>query len=190
MEKVKVFISSTQVDLQPERNAVEKLIQELGYECLRAEKHIAPAKSPKETCREMARTCDIYIGIYGGRYGFIDKELGVSVTEMEYDEARKDDTKKLLIYIKEDGKCKPRQRKFLNKVEDFHDGYFRHDFFSSTRKLSEQVRNDLAAWVVQRIRKFKQMERDLLTMRDKVDAIRSYYGRMVEAQNLSKDIIL
>ena len=100
MERVRVFLSSTQTDLQPERDGAEAVIARLGHECLRAETHDAPGSSPEEVCRRLARDCDIYVGVFGGRYGDRVSALGCSATEMEYREARTSNPKKVFVYVK------------------------------------------------------------------------------------------
>jgi hypothetical protein len=71
MDRLKVFLSSTQRDLQAERASAEAVIDELGHDCLRAETFDSPGTSSEDACRHMARSCDVYIiGIFGPRYGF------------------------------------------------------------------------------------------------------------------------
>ena len=84
MDQLKLFISSTQKDLQEERNSVRAAVEQLGHTCLRAETYSAPGASPKTACTLMARECDVYVGVFGSRYGFVVPELGISATEMEF----------------------------------------------------------------------------------------------------------
>jgi tetratricopeptide (TPR) repeat protein len=113
MGRLRVLISSTQNELKAERDAVEAVVADLGCECVRAETHAAPGLSPEEACREMARTCDAYVGIFGGRYGFTVPNLGCSATEMEYREARLTDPRKVLVYVKDATEIEEEQRRFL-----------------------------------------------------------------------------
>lgn len=190
MERIRVFISSTQIDMQPERDAVEAVVKRLGHECLRAETYIAPAKSPIKVCREMACKCDVYIGIYGRRYGSLDPQLKLSVTEIEYDEARNDDPNKILIYIKQEPEYESRQQNFLARIQDFQHGYFRHNFFSNTDELTQQVESDLIAWVSERVHKLKKVELDMRSLRIKLEFIQNYYKQIGELQGLPKEILL
>jgi hypothetical protein len=190
MDRIRVFISSTQVDMQPERNVVESVINKLGCECLRAETHTAPAKSPVEACRGMARDCDIYVGVYGERYGSVDDGIGISITEMEYDEARAENSGKLLVYIKQQDEYELRQRQFLAKVQDFHIGYFRHEFFGTLDKLCQQVESDLVSWVAERVHKVKSIEKELRLLKIKTATLQNYYRQVGELQNLPKEILL
>ncbi len=138
----------------------------------------------------MAQSCHIYLGIFGGRYGFIDPELNISVTEMEYNEARKDDPKKILIYIKRKQKYDSKQKKFLKRIQDFNKGYFRHEYFSTTKDLNKQIRKDLVNWIAGRINGYSQMKKDLDSMKSKDKAITTHYQQLAKVHNLSKDILL
>src|ERR1017187_2323201 len=101
MERLKVFLSSTQRDLQLERDGAEALVSELGHECLRAETLDAPGCSPLDACKAMAEQCDIYVGIFGCNYGFRVPQFGISATEMEYRTARSADPGKIFVYVKD-----------------------------------------------------------------------------------------
>ena len=168
MDKVRVFISSTQSDLQVERDRVEFVIAELGYDCLRAETHAAPGVSPEQASRDMARSSDIYIGIFSGRYGFVVPRLGCSATEMEYREARLSGPGKIFVYVKNATDIDAQQMRFLSEVQDFSDGYFSHNRFENPAQLGEQLKQDLVAWTSRRIRDAVAKEIEVRALRDKV----------------------
>jgi hypothetical protein len=46
-------------------------------------------RTPKHVCLERVRSSDVYLGIFGMRYGSVDEETGQSITELEYREARR-----------------------------------------------------------------------------------------------------
>ncbi len=190
MEKIRVFMSSTQKDLQPERDAVESVIGKLGYECLRAESHSAPGKSPKEACCDMARICDIYVGVYGKSHGSIDSELGLSITEMEFNEAKAENSRKVMIYIKKQDEYEPRQQEFLKRVQDFSTGYFRHERFETLEHLQWQVESDLITWVAERVHQAVALQKEAQALRLKVQTLQSYYRQLGEQQNIPREILL
>ncbi len=68
-EKLTIFISGTMRDLPTERERVAATIRGMGLEPIWAEKRGAIDRSPREECEWMARTCDVYLGLYGLRYG-------------------------------------------------------------------------------------------------------------------------
>jgi hypothetical protein len=100
--QMRIFISSTWEDLQPERNALEKLLRRLdrpsfvGMEFFGSRPEIS-----KEVCMKEVDDSDIYLGIIGFRYGTIDHETGKSFTELEYRRAMHNRIP-CLIYIKSD----------------------------------------------------------------------------------------
>ncbi len=95
---MRVYLSSTLNDLGPEREAVRKA---LGGHCTVVESYTADERSVRESCLADVAGCDIYIGIIGGRYGFIPSGESFSITELEYQEARKHKLP-TLICIKDD----------------------------------------------------------------------------------------
>ena len=93
---VPVFISSTWLDLKPEREAVEAALQRMretkyaGMEYFGSRDEDTRSTSLAEVDRSR-----VYVGIFGGRYGS-------GITEAEYRRARE---RKLpcFIYVKEEG---------------------------------------------------------------------------------------
>ena len=116
----------------------------------------------------MARTCDIYVGIFAGGYGFRVPRLGCSATEMEYREARLSGPGKVFVYVKDATNIEDEQRRFLTEVQDFSDGYFRHERFQSAAQLRDQFKQDLVAWTSRRIREALAKEVEVRALRDKV----------------------
>ncbi len=81
-----VFVSSTYLDLVPERRAVIQALLEL--ECIPAGMEMFPAADEDQwsLIKDVIDSCDYYIVIVGGRYGSVTEE-GISFTEMEYEYA-------------------------------------------------------------------------------------------------------
>jgi len=184
MERLKVFISSTQKDLQQERSSAEEIIADLGHDCLRAETLDSPGTSSEDVCRAMSSNCDIYIGIYGGRYGFKIPKLDISATEMEYREARNNNPGKVFIYIKESEEIDSEQKRFLEEVQDFSNGYFRHEKFKNSNQLAEQIRRDLITWTTRKVRQALLKEIEAKALRDKV----AHLSRVMELYGIPGDL--
>jgi Domain of unknown function (DUF4062) len=184
MERLKVFLSSTQSDLQAERNGAEALVAELGHNCLRAETFDSPGTSPEETCKALARSCDIYIGIFGPRYGFVVPHLGISATEMEYREARTSDPSKIFVYVQDNAAIDGDQDRFLREVQGFSDGYFRHQKFADCAELKEQIRRDVITWTTQKVRESLRKQIELRALRDKV----AHMSRVMELYGIPEDL--
>ena len=87
MEKrYQIFVSSTYVDLQDERQQVLQALMEM--DCIPAGMELFPAADEEqwEFIKRVIDDCDYYLLIIGGKYGSLSKE-GLSYTEMEYDYA-------------------------------------------------------------------------------------------------------
>ena len=184
MDQLQIFISSTQKDLQPERDAVENLIGELGHLCLRAEKYDSPGTSPHDACRAMARNCDIYLGIFGKGYGYKVPSLDISATEMEFREACEQNQKKIFVYVKDTNKVDRRQQRFLKDVQSFSDGYFRHAKFKNPSELITQVRRDVITWTTRQIRRLLEKEIEAKALRDKV----AHLSRVMELYGVPEEL--
>ncbi len=184
MERLKVFISSTQKDLQQERNSAEEIIAKLGHDCLRAETFDSPGFSSEDACRIMSSNCDIYIGIYGERYGSIVPKLGISATEMEYKEARSHNPGKVFVYIKKVDNIDLEQKKFLEEVQNFSNGYFRHEKFRDPNQLAEQIHRDLITWTTQKVRQALWKEIEAKALRDKV----AHLSRVMTLYGIPEDL--
>lgn len=169
------MISSTQKDLQPERDAIDRYIISAGFEPLRSETHAAMGLSSEEVCMRMAEECHLYIGILGFRYGYIPKDSDVSVTEMEYRKARAISPGKILIYMKytDDDSCiDDEQKRFRTDVEDFRLGYFRHDKFATLNELVFQIKRDIPAWLAQRLDLLERMRKENTILENNLDTLR------------------
>ncbi|MBM4431011.1 MAG: DUF4062 domain-containing protein, partial [Chloroflexi bacterium] len=148
MDVLRVFISGTQIDLGPERQAVERAIGDIKWEAVRAETYGSQPMPSRAACQEMVERSDIYLGLYGQRYGWVIPADDLSVTEFEFNEARRLG-KPMLVYVKDvpPEQIEPRQAAFLKRVEDFDTGFFRRPRFTSTQELGEWVQADLAQLV-------------------------------------------
>jgi hypothetical protein len=92
---VRIFVSSTWLDLQPERQAVEDAINRMSAGKFIGMEYFGsrPENTERASIDEVDRA-DIYVGIIGGRYGS-------GITEKEYRRARERELP-CFIYFKED----------------------------------------------------------------------------------------
>lgn len=151
MQQPVVFISSVVRDLKDTRKRVKEMLEKsLRYKVVTSETEGSYAHSSVITCKQLARNCDIYIGIFGQKYGTLVPRLGISFTEMEFDEAYKDNPEKILIYVKA-GEQEPRQKMFLRKVKHASLGYFARNPFKNDEELIEGIKEDIANFVKERL---------------------------------------
>ena len=151
MEKPFVFISSTISGMEQTRSHVKRLIEkQLGYRVIISENEGSKSRTPVNQCRKWARECNIYIAILGYRYGWIVPRASLSVTEMEFNEAQKDNPEKILVYVSAEPRER-RQEEFIKRIEDFSEGHFRRKPFASDSELIAGIREDLAEFVRERL---------------------------------------
>jgi uncharacterized protein YjbI with pentapeptide repeats len=90
---VKIYISSTYKDLKEYREAVYDALRKMSHNVIAMEDYVAQDQRPLQVCLKDVESCDIYIGIFAWRYGYIpidekDNPHKLSVTELEYRKAR------------------------------------------------------------------------------------------------------
>jgi len=82
---MKVFISSTYIDLKRDRAAVGEVLNRIdGVKAVRMEDFFASYHPPVKECLDRLADCDVVVLLLGSRYGSIDPERRLSVTEVEY----------------------------------------------------------------------------------------------------------
>ena len=89
----KVFISSTCYDLAEERAQLERFVSSYGFQPILSEFNdvfFNPDEHTHESCVKEVVNCDLFILVISGRFGgkYI-KGTGESITQAEYNEARK-----------------------------------------------------------------------------------------------------
>lgn len=100
----RVFISSTFEDMQEYRNAARDALTSIEHLPIGMEHFVAETQSSLDVCLANVRRCDLLILLIGMRYGSIDKNMGKSFTELEYEEAKRNNTP-ILVFIINEQKC-------------------------------------------------------------------------------------
>jgi hypothetical protein len=96
MPIVSVFVSSTWLDLQPERAAVEHVLNQLRETKLSGMEYFgSQSEDTRETSLAEVDRSDLYLGVIGGRYGS-------GITEAEYDRARQRGLKCIIFFKAEE----------------------------------------------------------------------------------------
>jgi tetratricopeptide (TPR) repeat protein len=82
---LRLFLSSTVVDLAAFRDVVRHVCQRLGIEVLAMEEFGPDPRSAVALCREKVERADLFLGLYAHRYGCtLDGFGGASITQLEY----------------------------------------------------------------------------------------------------------
>jgi hypothetical protein len=88
----KIYLSSTYSDLKAHRKAVYDALRKLRHDVIAMEDYVASDERPLQKCLNDVKSCDVYVGIIGWRYGFIpakNNRQNKSITELEYRQAIK-----------------------------------------------------------------------------------------------------
>lgn len=97
-QRMPVFVSSTYEDLIPYREAAQQVLMRLEQTIKGMEFFGSNAQKPLKVCLDTVKECKIYVAIIGMRYGSVDEDKGKSYTQLEYEEAIKNNIP-TLIYI-------------------------------------------------------------------------------------------
>ena len=84
---MKVFLSSTYLDLIEHRKEAAEALARLGHHVIGMETFNARTEDPTTASLKEVDECLLFVGIYAHRYGSVIKDAGVSVTEQEFDHA-------------------------------------------------------------------------------------------------------
>ena len=97
----RIYLSSTFSDLKEYRDAVYHALRKIHHDVIEMEHYVASDQRPVDRCLADVASCDLYIGLFAWRYGFIpptDNPQQKSITELEYCKAI-DTQKSRLIFI-------------------------------------------------------------------------------------------
>ena len=86
----KIYISSTYGDLKEYREKVYHALLQWGHQVIAMEDYVAGDQRPLDKCLADVAGCDLYVGIFAWRYGYVpdrDNPDRLSITELEYRQA-------------------------------------------------------------------------------------------------------
>ena len=142
----KIYVSSTFLDLKDHREQVERVIRRMGHTDVAIEYYVAEDKRPVAKCLDDVAACDVYVGIYAWRYGWIPTEnnpANLSITEMEFRQAE-DKHKPCLIFLLRDDApwARSKMDRDTTKIEALRNtASAKHtaDYFSTPDELARKV---------------------------------------------------
>jgi hypothetical protein len=102
MHPFRVFVGSTFEDLQLYRSAVLEALHKLEVAIVGMEYFGSQPQAPAEACVTAVAKRQAYIGIFAMRYGSIDPAHGLSITQLEYDEAQRLNMPSLIYLLDEE----------------------------------------------------------------------------------------
>ncbi len=149
----KVYVSSTFTDLQKCRSKIELLLRRMEHEDVAMEYYVAEDQRPLAKCLSDVAACDLYIGIFAWRYGYIPEENNpdkLSITELEYRQALKSGKSCLIFLLSEDAmwptKFIDRDRGHIERLRADLSKRHMVAMFNSDADISEVVAPALRKW--------------------------------------------
>jgi predicted ATPase len=144
-QRLRVFISSTMVELAQERQAVRDAVARLRLIPVLFELG-ARAHPPRDLYRSYLAQSDVFIGIYGERYGWVAPGMDVSGLEDEYDLSA---GLPRLVYVRSWAPARePRLEELIERIQT--DGGVSTTSYDDPVELGERVADDLAVLLSER----------------------------------------
>jgi tetratricopeptide (TPR) repeat protein len=139
-QRVRIFISSTLVELGDERRVLHSAITDLKLHPVMFEAGARP-HPPRNLYRDYLEQSHVYVGVFWKSYGWVAPDMSISGLEDEYNLS---EGKPRLIYVKDapDGRD-PRLEQLLQRIRD--EGTVCYKPFTNAEELVELVKNDVMA---------------------------------------------
>ena len=101
---MKIYLSSTYEDLKDHRRTVFDALRQSGYQVINMEDYAARDDRPVNTCLKDVAESEIYVGIFGLRYGYVPPAKhgnpdGLSITELEFRKADSQGTTYCMTFL-------------------------------------------------------------------------------------------
>ena len=144
-QRLRVFVSSTLRELEPERRAARGAIDRLRLAPVMFELGARP-HPPRELYRAYLEQSDVFVGIYWQQYGWIAPDEEISGLEDEYRLARREMPK--LIYVKQPSERDKRLDGLMARIRN--DDTASYKSFSTAAELAELIEADLATLLAER----------------------------------------
>jgi predicted ATPase len=142
---VRVFISSTLVELEQERQAAREAVSSLRLHPVMFESGARP-HPPRDLYSAYIAQSQVFVGLYWKSYGWVAPGMAVSGLEDEYDLSR---GKPRLVYIKDaQAQRDPGLESLLDRIRD--DDTCSYSYFTSAEELGERLANDLVVLLSER----------------------------------------
>jgi hypothetical protein len=150
----KAFVASTYKDLDAHRAHVIDVLQSAGFVVDPMEKWSADAKAPREFSADRLKDCSLCILLVAFRRGHVPEDSERSITQIEYDEARKRDIDVLPFLLHEGAAWSPEydERESDPEVNRWRQYLQQHHGIVTfgPEPSSLKVESALARWVVEK----------------------------------------
>jgi formylglycine-generating enzyme required for sulfatase activity/predicted Ser/Thr protein kinase len=163
----RIYISSTYVDLKNEREAAAQAVRRLGHQSVYMEDYVAASQKPVKKCLQDVCSCDVFVGIFAWRYGFIPDGYEKSITHLEYESAKKAGIPCLIFLLDQKAPWpveyvdSGEERQKIDRIRDELMDEYIVSFFKNADELSFKViaaMNNMVSMAERSFIKFKRPE--------------------------------
>jgi hypothetical protein len=149
---VKIFVSSTYIDLAEHRSAVNEVLVRMKSQFAAMEYFGSRGEEASAACFAEIDECNVLVGVYAWRYGWQPTQSEPSITEQEFDYGRSTGKTCLCYVVDEDFPWPPRHMdrgEPASRLADFKAkvGRLVRSKFTTPDNLAKQVAADLARLV-------------------------------------------
>lgn len=177
----KIYISATYSDLKECREAVYRALRALEHDVISMEDYVATERRPLDKCLADVARCDLYVGIFAWRYGFVpskDNPDQKSITELEFRHAIAKGIPRLLFLLDENARWPYAQieqgtgadKLKLLRAEMSADHTV--SFFDTCQQLATQVSQAVANWSAHRTPSTGDLSKPVPLTPDKISTSR------------------
>ncbi|WP_454064311.1 nSTAND1 domain-containing NTPase [Candidatus Nitrospira salsa] len=146
-----IYLSSTFEDLKDYRRVVFEALRQSGHNVIAMEEYVAKDQRPMKKCLEDIGKVDIYVGLFGFRYGYVppvehDNPDGASITELELRQAERLGKPCLTFAVSEEVPWPPKfidalKGQPINQLREYLLTEKMVSFFSEPHQLASQVQS-------------------------------------------------
>ena len=155
-----IYLSSTYEDLKQYRSVVFDALRKSGHQVIAMEDYVAADQRPVDKCLKDIRHANLYIGVFGFRYGYVPPETHgnpdrLSITELEF-RAAESLKKPCLTFVVNESKAWPPMFDDARKAEDKGERINRLRQYLLTEKMASSFSEpyELAALVLAAVTKY------------------------------------
>ncbi|MBF4696075.1 DUF4062 domain-containing protein [Fusibacter ferrireducens] len=151
---MKIFISSTYIDLIDLRKITFDYFNEFASSIQTMEVWGASNENPLERCLKKVRESDLYIGIIGHRYGYVAPQYNKSITELEYLEAKRHNIDRLILIMDDNYQIASKfvdKGESASKLDEFRTNLMNEHFvslFSDKQIFSKGLNNSFRNYLI------------------------------------------
>ena len=148
---MKVFLSSTYNDLIEHRRAAHDSLEQLGLHVIWMEAFGARPVESTKACLGEIDECELFVGIYAHRYGYIPEGSDVSITEQEFLHAKSKGKPIFCFIVHEDHPWSPKFVEYQKKenLESFLNHVKKQPikFFTTPENLANSIASSVGNYL-------------------------------------------